>query len=85
MFDIVLRGSRCPLSQYNHKNFPLRNRSAVYQADLCTGRYVPALCRKKPKRISGTLASGKVSPTDRAKYVLFLYTVHLLIRAGRQE
>lgn len=25
------------------KKIPLRNRSAVYQADLCPGRYVPAL------------------------------------------
>lgn len=39
----VLKGSQYLLSQYNHKNFPFENRSAVYQADLCSCRYVPAL------------------------------------------
>lgn len=34
--------THCPKIIIKKKN-PLRNRSAVYQADLCPGRYVPAL------------------------------------------
>lgn len=35
---------------------------------LCLCRHVPAL-RKKPAILSGTVASGKVNPTDGVKYI----------------
>lgn len=83
MFYFVLKGSPNLLYQYNHKNFPTRNRSAVYQAWSLPLQIYPSPL-KNPATISDTVASGKVNSTNGVKYV-FPFPLHSLAssRAGQ--